>query len=166
MFAYGMIIAMIGALAYHASDYKSSSPLWVSNIVAVLSVSLAAGMRDLTIQRGQDGYKVLMACIHLSMILPLLVSCLLGWRLYLAMQVPEKHYVIPFFTADIILSAIAVLLIVVQKPKSSKTAEARPKTKTDKAKTDRSFFSQPAKKKGGPSSTNDQAKDTEEKKND
>lgn len=74
MFAYGMIMAMVGALTYYESGYKSLSPIIVCNLIMVVSVSIASVTRDLTIPKGASGYKAMMVGIHAAIVLPILFA--------------------------------------------------------------------------------------------
>lgn len=116
-----------GALAFHASEYspKAKSALIVGNGGALVAILLAIACRNTKIKRGDQGYKLMMASVHVALIYPLLFSALCSWRLSKAWAAPDKAYLIPYLFSMAVAGVISSVMIFVNKPKKGKGEAAR-----------------------------------------
>lgn len=119
LFIYALTLMICGALAYYASGYqsKAKSSLYVGNGSAVVCFLLAMGVRNLHLKKGEPGFIIMMICIHLAIIFPFVLGIAVSWRLILAWNNPEKNYVIPYFAAIVVASALTVATLYTFKPK-------------------------------------------------
>ncbi|CAN8069765.1 unnamed protein product [Agarophyton chilense] len=116
---YGLVLMVCGALAFHDSGLAktASSAIYMGNGGAVISFLLAAGSRNLELRKGEKGYKIMMISIHLAFIFPLLFGGIIGWRLWLAWNVPHKAYLKPYFSVIVAMSLLTAGLVYSKKPK-------------------------------------------------
>lgn len=127
---YGLVLMMCGALAFQAAGAKKSamSALYVGNGGALLCFALAGGIGSVMPKKGEKGFKLSMACVHIAIIYPMLIAGALSWRLSKSWNVAEKQYIIPYFSVMIVASILTTASIVMNKPKKDRAAAARAKT--------------------------------------
>ena len=119
---HGLVLMVCGALAFQASGFqeKALSAIYVGNGGAVVSFLLAVGMRDTTLKKGQEGYKVMMASVHLAVVYPMLIGGAVAWRLSKAWDNPDKAYLKPYFGTIVGISALTAVAMIALKPKREK----------------------------------------------
>lgn len=135
---YGLTLMICGALAFYASGYqaKAKSSLYMGNGGAAVSFALAAGARNIRLQKGDRGYMLMMVCIHIALVFPVLMAGVVSWRLALAWQVPAKAYLRPYLIAIIVSSLITTAVLSTFKPrKNAKQKGAVPAQDTDSIST-------------------------------
>ncbi len=132
---YGLCLMLCGALAFQASGRKDGAmtALYVGNGAAAITFLTAAAVGNKKLNKGDPGYKLMMAGVHWALVYPLLLAGALSFRLYKAWGNPAKAYLIPYFVTMIVASVAVVAGIAVQKPKKA-TAEAAAGEAADKAK--------------------------------
>lgn len=124
---HGLVLMICGALAYQESGFAKSatSAIYVGNGGAVVSFLLAAGMRNTKLKKDESGYKVMMICVHLAVVYPIILGSAVGWRLWLAWNVPEKSYLKPFFSAIVGMCALTAVFMIASKPKKETVSEKK-----------------------------------------
>lgn len=120
---HALTLMICGALAFQASGMSNSamSSIYVGNGSALVSFILAIGCRNTSLKKGDRGYKVMMICVHLAIVWPALLGCVVGWRLWLAWNVASKAYLKPYFGGIVAACLLTTLGIVALKPKKEKT---------------------------------------------
>lgn len=104
---------------------SAMSAMYVGNLGAAISFLLAAGVRDMTLKKGDSGYKVMMICIHIAIVYPIMLGSAVGWRLWLAWNNPAKAYLKPFFSIIVGMCAITSAILISAKPKKETGAEKK-----------------------------------------
>lgn len=132
MTIYGLSLMICGALAFQDSGLAKNamSAIYMGNGGAVISFLLAAGSKDLTLKKGEKGYKLMMISIHLAFIFPLLFGGVVGWRLWKAWNIPHKAYLKPYFSIIVAMSLLTAGVIYSKKPQ--KTAEKKEEKEENK----------------------------------
>jgi len=138
MFAYGMLCAIVGGMEVGGDEVRSLYPLFGRLVVAALCVGVSALTRNTTLKKGEEGYKGMMAGVHIGMLIPVLYAVVAVLRLVYENDPPEKSNLNLFPIWDIFMSMLAFASVLSQKPKKTQSPQA------DKpaagAKTSRSFF--------------------------
>lgn len=130
---YGFTLMICGALAFYSSGYqpKAKSSLYIGNGSAIISFLLAMGVRNMDVKKGDIGYTLMMICIHLALIFPVILGVAVSWRLYLAWNVPEKAYVIPYFFAIVASSMLTFAILYTFKPAKKTPEEQQQHSKSE-----------------------------------
>lgn len=74
MFAYGMLCAIVGGMEVGGDEVRSLYPLFGRLVVAALCVGVSALTRNTTLKKGEEGYKGMMAGVHVGMLIPVLYA--------------------------------------------------------------------------------------------
>lgn len=124
-----LTLMICGAMAYQQSGMIKSalSAIYVGNGGAVVSFLLAAGARNTTLKKGDSGYKIMMICVHLAIIWPLVMATAVGWRLWLAWNVPEKQYLKVYFSVIVVACLLTSAGVASLKPKKNENEQKETK---------------------------------------
>ncbi|KAJ8906263.1 hypothetical protein NDN08_002756 [Rhodosorus marinus] len=138
MFAYGMLCAIVGGMEVGGNEAGPLYPLFGRLVVAALCVGVSAVTRNTSLKKGEEGYKGMMAGIHIGILIPVLYAVVAALRLVYEYDPLEKSNLLPFLIWDIGVSVLAFASALSQKPKKTKSPQAEKPALG--AMTTRSFF--------------------------
>jgi hypothetical protein len=114
LFAYGLAIMMVGAVAFNEAHLSSAalSAIVVGNGGAVLAFACAAAVRDHgKVGRGDPGWREYMLGIHAGLAVPTLYSAMCVWRMTVAWENPDKHYVLKYMAVNVLAGLLCVVAL-------------------------------------------------------
>ena len=119
---HGLVLMVCGPLAFQASGFQEKTQLamYVGNGGSVVSFLLVVSMRDTTLKKGQAGYKVMMASVHLAVVYPMLIGGAVARRLLKAWHNRDKANLKPYFGKIVGISALTAVVMIALKPKREK----------------------------------------------
>lgn len=131
---YGLVLMICGALAFQAAGMATNarSALIVGNGGAALAFILAGGCGSEVPEKGTRRYKIWMASVHLAIVYPALLGCVLAWRLSKAAAVASKAYLVPYLGVMCAASVLTTIVVVANKPKPKAKTEAEAESKDGK----------------------------------